>query len=253
MNTTQFRVAEFARISGVTVRTLQYYDRIGLLSPSQVTEGGHRLYQHQDLLRLQQILTLKWMGFKLEQIKAVLEHPGYDLLSALRLQKQAIDQQIESLHKASEVLEQALSAAEEAADNELDTDRLTIIIEAVTAAERDEWVRQFYDDDAWAGIEMRRKQYSDADFERFQQQWQQLCADFAAVQHLPPDAPQVQSLAATMQSYLDVFIAGDPKVAEGMQRMAAARDEMPVHFKLGDDVLQSFIQQALAIYQGDTV
>ena len=64
-----YRVAEFAKLAGVTVRTLQYYDRIDLLKPSDSTEGGHRLYQRSDLLRLQQILTLKWMGFKLDQIK----------------------------------------------------------------------------------------------------------------------------------------------------------------------------------------
>jgi len=251
MSATQFRVAEFARIAGITVRTLQYYDRIGLLSPAQVTEAGHRLYEHQDLLRLQQILTLKWMGFKLEQIKEVLDSADYDLVSALRLQKQAIDQQIEALKEASQVLEAALSAVETAAAKKLDTDGLTTIIQAVSSADGDEWTRQFYDDEAWAGIDMRRKQYSAEDFDRFQQQWEKLYADFAAVQHLPPSAPEVQLLAATMQSYLDVFIAGDPKVAEGMQRMAESRDEMPTHFRLGDEALQSFMQDALSIYQGD--
>ena len=94
MSSEVYRVAEFARLAGVTVRTLQYYDRIGLLKPSQSTEGGHRLYERRDLLRLQQILTLKWMGFKLDQIKELIESPQYDLRTALRMQKAAIDNQV---------------------------------------------------------------------------------------------------------------------------------------------------------------
>ena len=82
-----YRVAEFAKLSGVTVRTLQYYDRIELLKPSNTTEGGHRLYRRHDLLRLQQILTLKWMGFKLDQIKDLLDSPRYDLRTALHMPK----------------------------------------------------------------------------------------------------------------------------------------------------------------------
>jgi DNA-binding transcriptional MerR regulator len=57
----------------VSIRTLRYYDKVGLLSPSQYTEAGYRLYTDADLLRLQQILALKFLGFSLEEIKHCLQ------------------------------------------------------------------------------------------------------------------------------------------------------------------------------------
>lgn len=63
-NPRYYMVREFAKLAGVTVRTLHFYDREGLLKPSQYTGKNHRLYQQKDLLRLQQILTLKYLGFR---------------------------------------------------------------------------------------------------------------------------------------------------------------------------------------------
>lgn len=104
-----YRVAEFARIGGVSVRTLQYYDRIGLLKPAEVTEGGHRLYARTDLLRLQQIVTLKWMGFPLKEIGPILDDPAYDLTESLRAQKAAVNAEIARLREAADALSRALS------------------------------------------------------------------------------------------------------------------------------------------------
>ncbi len=60
---------QFAQKAAVSVRTLQYYDKVGLLSPSLYTEAGYRLYTDEDLSSLQQILALKFLGFSLEEIK----------------------------------------------------------------------------------------------------------------------------------------------------------------------------------------
>ena len=62
-------VGQVAKKMGVTVRTLQYYDRVGVLSPSAESEGGRRLYTEKDFIRLHQILSLKSLGFSLEDIK----------------------------------------------------------------------------------------------------------------------------------------------------------------------------------------
>src|SRR5689334_328532 len=87
-----YLVGEFATLAGVTVRTLHHYDETGLLKPSQHTRAKHRLYREEDLLRLQQILTFKQLGFSLEEIHDLLESDTYDLRETLRIQKQALDQ-----------------------------------------------------------------------------------------------------------------------------------------------------------------
>lgn len=66
------RIKEFAGEAGVTVRTLQFYDRLGLLKPAALSEGGYRLYGETQLARLEHIMALRFVGFNLDQIKELL-------------------------------------------------------------------------------------------------------------------------------------------------------------------------------------
>lgn len=79
-----YTVSEVARISGVSVRALHHYDEIGLLKPGHVGENGYRYYGRGELLRLQQIMFHRELGFPLDQIRRVLDDPGFDRLAALR-------------------------------------------------------------------------------------------------------------------------------------------------------------------------
>ena len=76
-------IKEFASLSGVSVRTLHYYDEIGLLPPSKITEAGYRLYSPADLEKLQQILFFRELGFPLRDIHDILLNPNFDSKSAL--------------------------------------------------------------------------------------------------------------------------------------------------------------------------
>jgi DNA-binding transcriptional MerR regulator len=76
-------IREFALQAGVTVRTLHFYDQKGLLQPAQRGENGYRLYQQADLLRLQQIVTLKMLGLSLAEIGHVLNDLKFDLQRSL--------------------------------------------------------------------------------------------------------------------------------------------------------------------------
>lgn len=242
-----YRVAEFAKLSGVTVRTLQYYDRIDLLNPSETTEGGHRLYRRHDLLRLQQILTLKWMGFKLDQIKELLDSPSYDLRTALHMQKAAIDSQIASLKEASDALEIALDV-EHLQDGTVDSDAISKVIRAVVFPQ-DDWRRNAFTDEAWAGIVTRRMQYTEADFQQFAEDWQTLIEQFEEIQHLPVDSAPVQALAETMDEYIRLFSAGDSETEDGVAKVWQNREQIPKNYQMGNADLMRFMNQAMTIYR----
>ena len=101
-------VGEVAKKMGVTVRTLQYYDKEGLLSPSAESEGGRRLYTDKDLITLHQIMSLKSLGFSLDDIKQrlfSLETPT-DVANALSEQANAIRKKIEQLTVSLTAVEQ---------------------------------------------------------------------------------------------------------------------------------------------------
>ena len=80
-------ISQVAELTGISVRTLQYYDEIGLLKPSQLTSSGYRLYNDESLQKLQQILFFRELDFKLKEIKEILEKPEFDKLEAFRKQK----------------------------------------------------------------------------------------------------------------------------------------------------------------------
>lgn len=97
-------IKEVSRLAGVSIRTLHYYDSIGLLSPEKETESGYRLYDDTDLERLQQILLFRELQFPLKEIKGILDSPGFD-------KKKALEQQIKLLELKKEHLENLIDFA----------------------------------------------------------------------------------------------------------------------------------------------
>src|SRR5437763_16290948 len=99
------KVGELARRTGLTVRTLHHYDEIGLLRPSLHTESGHRLYTAADVARLQQVRSLRQLGFSLEEVRACLDRPGFSPLEVVRLHAARLRDQIEFQRSLCERLE----------------------------------------------------------------------------------------------------------------------------------------------------
>ena len=96
----QFSTGELAKAAEVSVRTVQYYDQRGILTPSEVTEGGRRIYHESDLERLQVICFLRDLDFSIKQIKKLLQEENREQVLELLL-----TDQIESLEKSSKEIE----------------------------------------------------------------------------------------------------------------------------------------------------
>lgn len=111
-------VKQVSELTGVSVRTLQYYDDIGLLSPSERTEAGYRLYEEAQLATLQEILLFRELEFPLKDIKAILDNPAYD-------KERALHQQIELLTLKKERLEGLIRLAEELKNEQSNVQRGT--------------------------------------------------------------------------------------------------------------------------------
>jgi|WetSurMetagenome_2_1015567.scaffolds.fasta_scaffold381859_1 MerR family transcriptional regulator, thiopeptide resistance regulator len=90
----EYSVKRLADLSGVSVRTLHFYDQTGLLKPCRFGENGYRLYGQKEMERLQQILFFRELDFKLEEIKAIMDKPDFDLLQALQLHRRLLENKI---------------------------------------------------------------------------------------------------------------------------------------------------------------
>lgn len=105
-------VSQVARLTGVSVRALHYYDEVGLLRPSGRSEAGYRLYAPADLNRLQQVLFFRELGFPLEEILRIVTDPGFDVGAALRTQRQLLAEKAVRLQALLTAVDQAIARAE---------------------------------------------------------------------------------------------------------------------------------------------
>ncbi|MBM6800395.1 MerR family transcriptional regulator, partial [Coprobacillus cateniformis] len=95
-----YKTGEFAKKANVSIRTIRYYDKKGLLNPSSIGANGYRYYTDKDFLKLQKILSLKYLGFSLEDIFSMTVNDNYiSLKESLNMQKKLIDKQITHLRE----------------------------------------------------------------------------------------------------------------------------------------------------------
>ena len=108
----EYSIQELSRLSGVTTRTLRWYDQIGLLKPSRVAESGYRYYGREEVDRLQDILYYRALGVELAQIKKCLDDPSFDRLAALRSHLAALEAEQERLEQLIRSVKDTIGAEE---------------------------------------------------------------------------------------------------------------------------------------------
>ena len=120
-----YTAGEFAKKAGVTIRTIRFYDSKGLLKPSSLSKAGYRLYTDEDFAKLQRILTLKYLGFSLEDIfMSIADGSGSDYLKkSLEIQMQIVRNKISHM----QLIEKSISEAKKMIEDEKGTDWNKII------------------------------------------------------------------------------------------------------------------------------
>ena len=139
-------IGELAKRMGVTVRTIQYYDKENILKPSAFSEGGRRLYAAKDVVKLHQILSFKYLGFSLEEIKnniLPLDTPE-QMTSLLTHQQKAVEEQIENLKEAAQSIEAFRIEVESI--KSVDFKKYAEIIELLRMGNEAYWVWKCFDD-----------------------------------------------------------------------------------------------------------
>ena len=210
MQEQQWTVGELARKMGVTVRTLQYYDREGLLKPSAFSAGGRRRYSDKDVVQLHQILSFKYLGFSLEQIKECilpLDSPA-EVAAALEGQSKALEQQIDQLQQ----VRAALNALHEEVLGlkEVNFKKYAEIIELIRMDNPNYWV--------WKSLDPSLTNHVQARFggdpargEKMFATYRQLLDEAVTLKQAGenPDSEKSEALAARWWGMIEEFTGGD--------------------------------------------
>jgi DNA-binding transcriptional MerR regulator len=215
----RYRVHEFAELAGVTVKTLHHYDRLGLLRPRR-TAADYRVYTTADLVRLEQILALKTIGFSLKDIHALLHREALPLPAVFRQQRAVLEEKRRLLERAIRALSDAERAATSASATP--TAILQDVIRVMNMQDID-GMRKYYSDDAWA---QWQHYYDDWPSPA----WQALYRDITAALGSDPAAPLAQALADRWQA-LTKKDAVTPAVRTGLIKAWADREHWPAPLK----------------------
>lgn len=207
MDHSYLTIGAFAAQAGVSVRTLQYYDRIGLLKPSARSEGGRRLYTAHDFPRLQQIVTFKLIGLSLDQITSLLVTDAAGIQQILQQQRQALAArraQLDAIIRALDSAQQAIEPAGEIARQQF----VDIIREVVMSTDTD-WLAHFLTAEQQEQIGRSRAGMSLSAQRDEGLAWKQLFDDIRAYLAGEPDEQRARALTARWQESLQAFTQGD--------------------------------------------
>lgn len=140
-------VKDVSEISGVSIRTLRYYDEIGLLKPTELSDAGYRLYDNKALERLQEIMFFKELEIPLEDIKKIMDSPNYDKEQALLTQKNLLEQKRNRLNGIIELITDVMKGVNtmsfEAFSNEEVQKMVNHTLECMSKESLDEQVQKY--------------------------------------------------------------------------------------------------------------
>ncbi len=240
MTSTALRVGELARKTGLSVRTLHYYDEIALLSPSRRSESGYRLYSAGDVARLQQIVSLRQMGFSLVEIRACLDDPGQSVQRVIELHVGQLKEQLAVQHVLCTRLE-AIAAHLNAAE-EVSVDDFLQSMEMMNKMDT------YYTPEQLAELEQRRQLLGDDHIRQVEAEWPVLIADVRAAmdQGTPPTDERVQALAIRWMALVEEFTGGNPGITKSLGNMW--QQETSIHGMETAPMreMMSYVSQALA-------
>jgi MerR family transcriptional regulator, thiopeptide resistance regulator len=241
-----YTVKQLAVIAGVSVRTLHFYDRTGLLKASRNPANGYRIYDQAAVLRLQQILFLRELDLSLEQIRSVIDRPDFDLLEAL-------EQHREALHERQTRLERLLQTV----------DRTISYMKGNIEMEGKDLFEGFSEEKQKEYEEQAQRRWGEKEVKESQKRWASYTPEkkrqvmdeanaiyLAIVEAMPygPGSPQAQDGVARWEQNMRYFYEPTPEILLGLSQGYVEDPEFNATFQRIHPELAGFMREAVKIY-----
>jgi DNA-binding transcriptional MerR regulator len=212
MTDPRYRIGELARMTGVSPRTLRFYDEAGLLPPSGRSEAGYRLYGAADVRRLLRIVGLRHLGFGLEEIGALLDDASVDPLDALRTHVARLERELAEAGRLHARLRRALAALEARAEPSVEStaDAIEVMIQMQSSLPPEEQAR----------LRELHRETTPERIEEVERAWPELIAAVEREREAGTDPadPRVQELARRWSELVQAFTKGDPQIEAALAR-----------------------------------
>lgn len=248
--TNTMTVKQLAAMAGVSARTLHYYDEIGLLAPSGYGENGYRYYGEADALRLQQVLFFRELGFSLEQIKSILDRPGFDLLRALQTHKTTLHERAERLERLIETVDQTIQhlTGEQTMANKSDMYKGFRGYDASKQKEYEQYIREQYGSEQVDISVKRWSALTDAEKKAYSERGDRLHQEIVANIDKGYQSPEIQALMGQYRQHLSFFYDVTLDIYEGLGHVYNQDPDFQAFYEKIHLGLAAFMEQAITYY-----
>ena len=237
-------VHEVSRLTGVSIRTLQYYDKIGLLHPAEYTEAGYRLYDDTAMETLQQILLFRELEFPLKDIRQIISSPSFD-------RSKALEQQIELLQLKKEHLENLIDLA---CGIKMTGVKPHMDFSAFDTKKLDEYAAQakasWGTTPEYLEFEQKSAGRSQAENMDLNARMMQIFAEFGAIRNESPASEKARQLVKKLQDFItEHFYTCSDQVLSGLGQMYAGGGDMTANIdRYGGEGTAAFANEAIQAY-----
>jgi DNA-binding transcriptional MerR regulator len=213
-----WKVGELAGRTGLSVRTLHYYDEIGLLSPTQRTDVGHRLYTAGDVVRLQQIKALQHLGFTLREVRECLERPNFPLRRVIELHLSQLKERIELQQRLCDLLERIAARLGSGEEISSPGEFVDTVMEVIEMSER---LHKHYTPEQLEYLKQRRNEVGEERIREAEGEWAGLMEQVRSEMEAgtDPSTERVQTLARHWMELVNEFTGGDPGIERSVGNM----------------------------------
>ncbi|BBF44904.1 transcriptional regulator, MerR family [Lachnospiraceae bacterium KM106-2] len=241
----ELKINEVAKLSGVTVRTLHYYDQIDLLKPSKITEAGYRLYEEDSLEKLQQILFFRELDFSLQEIKEIIKNPAYDEQEAMRKQKELLIQKRERLNGLIDLIDSAIKGDKNMGLKAFDRSQIEETKKKYAAEVKERWGQS----DAYRESEEKTSSYDDKQWEFVHGEGAKLLKEFGDKRELLPESEEAQNLVRRWQEYITKsFYHCTDEILAGLGLMYVGDERFTKNIDQNGEGTAAFMSKAIEIY-----
>lgn len=236
-------IHEVSELAGISIRTLQYYDNIGLLHPSSYSDSGYRLYSDNDLEKLQQILLFRELEFPLKEIKEIINRPDFD-------RSKALEQQIQLLTLKKEHLENLITLARGIKA----IGGYTLDFKAFDKTKLNEYAKEAKA--AWGNtpeykeFEEKEKNRTPKDNENMAALMMEIFKEFGRIKDQDPASEPAQALVKQLQDFItEHFYTCTDQILSGLGKMYSAGGDFTTNIdKAGGEGTAKFADEAIQIY-----
>jgi DNA-binding transcriptional MerR regulator len=203
-----YTVKKLAGMSGVSVRTLHFYDEVGLLKPAYLGANGYRFYEEAQLLTLQQILFYRELGFELKQIKRILGRSDFDKVAALESHRKVLRKNLARTRKLIVTIDKTIEHLK--GTKKMKSQELFAGFDPKQQARHEQYLIDRYGEGMKEGIEQSKqkvKNWTKANWERSGAAFGEICKDLVALmgQELSTDSREVQDVIRRHYRWLKQF------------------------------------------------